>query len=250
MIVFLENFFLKVAAKIARFFFKLRIRPIYVTVARFLIAAPLSLYFFTRGKYLYNVIGLFLYMALAILDWVDGRLAELMNLPAETKPLGKLVDRTLDRILMLIVLGSIFYTGITSCQKQTWGVLVIMYYSIFFFLAVLLYEFDRMFNLEYEHYPEIGEKMKRINKFPGVVDRFLLELLCLRNSLTRFCFMVSYPLFLGIIFNQLLFAFAFITLMAGLRALGLLLVMYRALGVGETGSVLTIVLRRLRGISE
>ncbi|MFZ5366159.1 MAG: CDP-alcohol phosphatidyltransferase family protein [Patescibacteria group bacterium] len=244
MIVFLENFFLNIASKIAKIFLKIGIKPVQVTLLRFLIAAPLSFYFFSKGKYLYNVIGLFLYMAWALLDWVDGRLAKLVKLPKETKPLGKLIDSTLDRILMLIVLGSVFYAGAALTQKQIWVILAIIFYSSLFFLTVLLYEFDRIFGIEYNRYPEIEKEMRKISRKPNTLDSFLINLLCLRSSPYRFCFMISYPLFLGIITNQLILTFIFITFMSNIRAVGIFFIMHQTLKKGETNLLVAKALRK------
>lgn len=217
---------------IARIFYKLKIKPLPVTVFRFLVAAPVSIYFFSRGKYLYNVIGLLLYMSLAILDWVDGALAQLYNLPAGTKPFGRLVDYNLDRILMLIVLGSIFY-AIKNLP------LAIFFYSVYFFQTVLQYEFDKTFHLDFERYPEIEKKMRASNHHAGTGDLLLYNLLYVHhNSVTKFCFTISYPLFIGILINQLPITFIFIILMSAIRSTGIFLIMSKALKPTKTYSTL------------
>lgn len=244
MIIFLEEFFTKVAFQIAKILAKTKITPRQVTLIRFIIAAPLSLFFFSRGKYLYNLIGLFSYMSLAILDWVDGRLAEIKKLPKKTKPLGRLIDSTLDQILMLVVLGSLFYAGLNSSQRNIWLFITILYFSLLLIINTLLYKFDWLTGLEYKRYEEIWRRVCLKTKRISVKDKILWSLLYVRNnSVTTFCFTVSYPLFLGIVLNQLIVTFIFIVCMSFLRAVGLFFIMYKILDSKRSNSILIEVLR-------
>jgi len=245
MIITLENAGLGVAHKIAKILAKTKITPRQVTVARFVITAPLSLYFFSRGVYLYNVIGLFFYMLLAILDWVDGSLAKIKKLPIETKPLGVFIDHSLDRVLVLIVLSSIFYAGLNSDTRNIWVTIVLLYFSAFFFLTTILYEFNQITGLEYEKYPEIKKELYKNNKCIFFKDKLLWNLLYVSdNSIARFCFTVSYPLFLGIIINQLISTFIFITIMSILRLSGIFFIIYHILNIKKTNLALIKVLKK------
>lgn len=244
MIIFLEDFFVKIAFQIAKILAKTKITPIQVTLMRFIIAAPLSIYFFSKGKYLYNLIGLFSYMLLAILDWVDGRLAEIRKLPKKTKPLGKLIDSTMDQILMLIVLGSFFYAGLNSERRNIWLFITILYFSILLIVNTLLYKFDWLTGLEYKRYGEVWKKVLLKEKRISLKDEILWSFLYVRNnSLTTFCFTVSYPLFLGIILNQLIIAFIFIIFMNILRAGGLFFIIHQILDFKKSNLILIKVLR-------
>lgn len=245
MILSLENLGINIALKIAKILAKTKITPRQVTIARFIISAPLSLYFFSQGKYIYNVIGLFLYIFLAIFDWVDGRLAELKKLPSETKPLGRLIDSTLDQILMMIVLGSIFYAGINSDQREIWLFITIFYFSSLLFLNTLLYKFEQIIGLEYKKYPEVGEKISKFTKNFFLRDRILWSFIYVRsNSIATFFFTVSYPLFLGIIFNQLIPIFIFISFMTFLRGIVIFFVLYQILNVKRSNLATVNVLRK------
>jgi len=244
MIIFLEEFFIKVAFQIAKILAKTKITPRQVTLMRFIIAAPLSVFFFSRGKYLYNLIGLFSYMSLAILDWVDGRLAEIRKLPPKTKPLGRLIDSTLDQILMLVVLGSLFYAGLNSSQRNIWLFITILYFSLLLIINTLLYKFDWLTGLEYKRYEEIWKRVCLKTKRISVKDKIFWSFLYVRNnSVILFCFTVSYPLFLGIIFNQLIITFIFIIFMNTLRAGGLFFIIYQTLDCKKSDSIMIEVLR-------
>lgn len=244
MINYLIDKGLKLSLEIAKILVKARVKPMTVTVLRFIVAAPVSWFFFSRGEYFYNVVGLLIYIVLAILDWVDGDMALLYKLPKRTAPFGRLIDHTLDRILMLVVLGAIFYAGIKGPNGRIWAILTVIYYNNFFFLTVLLYEFDKIFGLNFERYPEIKQRADEISK-PSIIDIMLFNLLhAHNNSWTQFLFSVSFPLFIGIITNQLLITFIFITTMHLVRSIGVYLIMHQTLNLKPTNSALVKILRK------
>lgn len=241
MIIYLEAIGLKIAYRIALILAKMNVSPNAVTILRFLIAAPVSWYFFTRGIYIYNVIGLFLYMFLAIFDWVDGKLARITG---KSSLVGKLIDSTTDSILVLIVLGSLFYAGITFSSNVAWVILVILFYSVYFFSTALWYEFDNTFDLELKQYGELEKNINSFGGFSNRTDEFLYSLLHVhRNSITTFCFSISYLLFLGILINQLFLTFAFITIACMVRIIGIFYIMYVAKRKKDSNLILVKVLR-------
>lgn len=247
MIKYFDNLAEKFSFKLAQILVNAKIKPMFVTVFRFIVAGLASWYFLSRGQYLYNVMGLLSYMALAILDWVDGDMAKLYKLPKLTAPFGRLIDHTSDRILMLIVLGSIFYAGMNGPDNQVWIILTVLYYSGFFFLTVFSYEFDKMFHLNFEDYPKIEDQIRRADIPPSTTDKILYNMLYVHNnSITRIFFTHNYLLIIGILMNQLLLAFMIITLMHGLRAVGIFLLTCRTLKIGVTDSALVKVLRKYK----
>lgn len=247
MIKFFDRIAERVAFIIAQILVKARIKPLYVTIFRFVVAAPISWYFFSRGEYLYSVIGLLVYIALAFLDWADGDMAQLYKLPKQTAPLGRLFDHTSDRALMMIVLAAIFYGGMTSSGNSAWITLTVAYYSIFFFLTVSLYEFDSVFGLEFARYPELEREMHKINRSPSLTDKLVYNLLNVHNnSITRLCFTHNFVLLFGILANQLLIALSFLALMHTVRAVGIFWITYETFKVSTTHSALAKVLRNIR----
>lgn len=235
----------KVATQLAKILIRVHVKPIQVTILRFAIATPASLYFFSRGEYFYNVIGLFVYMGLAILDWTDGEMARLYKLPKKTAPFGRLIDHTSDRVLMLIVLGTIMFAGMRGSNSQIWIFVTVLYYSLFFFLTVLLYEFDTMFGLHFGEYPKLNREMLKINSTPNITDRFLYNLLYVHNNSIAFiCFTHNYVLIFGILTNQLLLSFIFFTLMLAIRSMGIFFIMYKTLKIDSSGLAITSVLKK------
>lgn len=239
MIVFLDKLRARLAHEIASALSKTGITPNQITIFRFVVSFPSSLYFFSRGEHFYNLVGLAIYLVLVPLDWVDGDLARLTN---QSSSLGKWLDETSDRILVLSVLGGLFYAGIVS-DPRPWGTLTLAFFLVHFFLTTLLGDFNNNFDLEFSQYAEVEEEALAVDQ-PSFLDRILVNLLNIhRNSFSKFLFCMSYPLFVGIVVDQLFWTFVFLIATFSLRSLGIMFLMYSAAKGGETKSRLVEVLR-------
>lgn len=240
MLVFLDKLRARLAYEIAKTLAKTGITPNQITIFRFVISFPATLYFFSRGEHFYNLMGLAVYLLLVPLDWVDGDLARLTN---QASPLGKWLDDTSDRILVLAVLGGLFYAGIIS-EPLRWGLLALVFFMVHFFLTTLFEDFNRHFGLEFSQYAEVEEEVLSVEN-PSLLDRFLVNFLNVhRNSFSKFLFCISYPLFVGVIVNQLFLTFIFLTITFAIRSLGIMFLMYSSAKGGKTRSRLVEVLRR------
>jgi len=230
MIIYAEEVNLKLASFIAKKIAKTNIRPIYITVFRFIIAVPLCIYFFSHSSYIYNVAGLIVFILLALFDWIDGELARIYKLPNSTKPLGKLIDHTFDRIIVLVVIGTLLYANVYSHMNQSWILVSILFLTSYFFFTTILNDFDKNFSLDFDYYSKVERDTYKLTKKTTLTDEAFLHLIDVRrNSIIRFCFTISYPLFLGIVTNTLFLTFAFITTMMIVRSIGLLYIEYRVL---------------------
>lgn len=239
MIVYLDRFRAQLAYRIAQGLSKTRITPNQITIFRFVVSFPLTLYSFTRGEYFYNLLGLAVYILLVPLDWVDGDLARLTN---QSSSLGKWLDDTSDRILVLSVLGGLFYAGIAS-DPRLWGLLALIFFLVHFFLTTLLEDFNNHFGLNFSKYAEVEKQVLSVDN-PLFVDRILVNFLNVhRNSFSKFLFCISYPLFVGIIVDRLFLTFAFLVFTFSLRLLGIMFLMCSAAKGGKTNSRLVEILR-------
>lgn len=239
MIVFLDKLRARLAYRIAEALSKTGITPNQLTIFRFVISFPSALYFFSRGEHLYNLMGLAVYLLLVPLDWVDGDLARLTN---QSSSLGKWLDDTSDRVLVLSVLGGLFYAGIVS-GSRLWGLLTLAFFLVHFFLTTLLEDFNNHFDLEFSQYAEVEKETLAVDQ-PPFLDRILVNLLNVhRNSFSKFLFCISYPLFVGIIVDQLFLTFTFLIITFGLRSLGIMFLTFSAARNGKTKSRLVEVLR-------
>ena len=188
MLVLLDKLRALLAYRLAKALAKTGITPNQITIFRFVISFPSTLYFFSRGEHLYNLIGLAVYLVLVPLDWVDGDLARLTG---QSSSLGKWLDDTSDRILVLSVLGGLFYAGIAS-DPRPWGFLTLAFFSIHFFLTTLLEDFNKHFRLEFSQYAEVEEETLAVDQ-PRLLDRVLVNLLNVhRNSWTKFLFCIVF----------------------------------------------------------
>ena len=239
MIVYLDRLRAQLAYNIAKILSKTGVTPNQITIFRFVISFPSTLYFFSRGEHLYHLVGLAIYLLLVPLDWVDGDLARLTG---KSSPLGKWLDDTSDRVLVLLVLGGLFYSGIAADPRR-WGFLALFFFLIYFFVTALLEDFKDHFNLDFSQYAKVEEEALSQGK-PSFLDRILVNLLNVhRSSFTKFLFCISYPLFVGIIIDRLFLTFVFLTITFALRSLGIMFLMYSAARSGKTNLRLVEVLR-------
>ncbi len=239
MIVFLDEIRIKLAHYIAVILARKKITPNQITVSRFILSVLVSLFFFTKENYLYNLLGLIFYVLLSIFDFVDGDVARLTK---KTSALGEWLDVTSDYILMMIIIASLFFGRAKNGQE--WYFLAILFFSSYSLLGGLISYFDNKYSLEVHQYEKIEEKMLGLTPRLKFWDNFLISFFNVhRSSLSSFCFCLSYPLFIGIIINQLWLTFAFITLMLILRSLGILVIMYLTFHKGKTNLALVKVLR-------
>jgi phosphatidylglycerophosphate synthase len=240
MLVFLDNLRSRLAYLIAEYLAKTGVTPNQVTIFRFVVSWPAVLYLFSRGEYLSNLWGLLIYVLLVPLDWVDGHLARLTH---RASPLGKFLDDTLDRILLLSVLGSLFYAKINT-DPWRGGILTLVFFVVYFFLTALLEDFDQTFNLDFARYAEIEQEVLVAGKISWM-DRLGLNFLNVhRNSLSKFSFCISYPLFLGLLLNQVFLTFVFLIFTFALRSFGIMLLLFLTLRGESSSSVLVKVLRQ------
>ena len=101
-----------VAKLIVPIILKTNITPNQVTIGRLIIGAIPIVYFFSYSSYYYNIIGLIYAIFIITLDVVDGELARQKNM---TSRLGQYLDESSDRIIMYVILGSVFIFNNEFC---------------------------------------------------------------------------------------------------------------------------------------
>ena len=226
---------------LVKFLIKTNITPNQVTLVRLFISMPLFIYIFSRGEYIYNLLGVLTAGFLSIFDCVDGDLARKTN---KSSALGAWLDRFSDAIIMCTILMSIFFAALTSSTNYLWPLVIVVFFFGFFLLANLLHEFERSFRVNIGEYSKIKIGMYKLSKKFSFVDRVYINFLDVHNSsLAAYSFCISYPLLIGIIFNQLLLAFIFIAIMFNLRFLVLLQIYYKVLKKEDNRSLFIKVLK-------
>ena len=145
---------------------------------------------------------------------------------------------------MLIVFGAMIYAGIQGPHAHIWAIVSIAFYSAFFFITTLTYEFERTFGLDIHRYPEVGDKMHHIHRSPSITDRILYNILYVHNNtFTRIFLNHTFLLLFGVLANQLLAVFIYFAIMHAIRSIGIFLIEYQTLSMKPTNSALAKALR-------
>ena len=108
----------RIAAKpIARLLVKTPVTANFVTYATFFIAI-VSAYFFSRGIYLCNLIGIVVFQMALLLDFVDGEIARAKN---TVSSYGDWVDSILDRLKDVVIVGGVAWgLARTGHESNIW----------------------------------------------------------------------------------------------------------------------------------
>lgn len=105
------------AKPIARLLVKTPLTANFVTYATFFIAM-VSAYFFSRGIYLCNLIGIGVFQVALLLDFVDGEIARAKN---TVSSYGDWVDSILDRLKDVVIIGGVAWgLARTGHESNIW----------------------------------------------------------------------------------------------------------------------------------
>ena len=153
----------RIAAKpVARLLVKTPVTANFVTYTTFFIAM-VSAYFFSKGVYMYNVIGIVIVQVALLLDFVDGEIARAKN---AVSSYGDWVDSILDRLKDVLVIGGV-----------AWGLARIGNESNIWILGFVLISAKLMIsslNLITNLYIPSGEGiLKKSMKNKGVLEYFI-----------------------------------------------------------------------------
>ena len=194
-----------------------------VTVFRICLTIPFSFYFFSQGKYLYNLIGLVFVLAMMTLDFVDGELARQKNM---TSKLGKYLDEGFDMVIVLTILFSIFIGVLKATDyKDLWSIFFVFFLINNLYQIILINEFTKKttYTLTSENrILNIEEKYKASNLITFIDSIFLCIIDVHRRSISKICFTISYVLMLTILTNQIFFGFVFLSITYLIRNIFLL----------------------------
>lgn len=194
-----------------------------VTVFRICLTIPFSFYFFSQGKYLYNLIGLVFVLAMMTLDFVDGELARQKNM---TSKLGKYLDEGFDMVIVLTILFSIFIGVLKATDyKDLWSIFFVFFLINNLYQIILINEFTKKttYTLTSENrFLNIEEKYKASNLITFIDSIFLCIIDVHRRSISKICFTISYVLMLTILTNQIFFGFVFLSITYLIRNIFLL----------------------------
>jgi phosphatidylglycerophosphate synthase len=185
---------------VAKILSKTKITPNQITVFNFIIFVPLILFFFIKGTYIDNLIGLGLIIITVILDLCDGVVARIKSL---SSTYGGWLDSSLDSIFQSLLLVAIVIGLFQNTGEVKWfivGLLMIFGQNMANVMGAL---FDKNFGFEaYSGSSEFTNKFINKPKL-SLLDAYLKNIIVPSNFIYTFIFTCRYFLVMGILLNRL-----------------------------------------------
>lgn len=205
-----------------KFFDKLGIAPNKITVINFFTNNLLAVYFFSRGTYLYNLVGLFFCGLSVIADYMDGAIARKRGIESK---LGGWLDPTVDFIWQNMLLCGIIYGVFISKDKN----LLWLGIGLFALICVIVanhmsYLYAKTFDLDpYRISPDFVKSIK-VNRSTKTLDRLCMNIITPTNFLFVLLFTLRYFIVVGAIFNIMHIALLMIMIFFLIKAAVLLFI--------------------------
>jgi len=190
-----------------------------ITFLRFIAGTIVCLLLITKGDYFLSLIAVIILFFLSVLDVLDGLIARYKNQMSE---LGRFYDDTLDFMLLLILLGSIYW-GYLLNKEPFLTINFICFLFFYILINALLVEFDsskipniyqRTFDSLFFEKNNIDKK--KLNKF----DHFLIAIIDPnQNTFSALFFNLSYLIFFGFVANIIKYIFIILSIAFLFRSL-------------------------------
>ena len=182
-------------------FERLPFTPNQITVFDFFTNGLLSSYFFSRGTYRDNLIGLFFCGLSAVSDRIDGFIARKRGLSSK---LGGWLDSTLDLVWQNILVSAIVFGVFTSKGNNPLWLAVGLFAIVSMALSNTFRNLHRdNFGLGF-HGDVAGFRKKiRSSKEAGFLDKLFLQIIAPTNFFFIFIFTIRYFIILGALFNRM-----------------------------------------------
>ena len=189
----LANFIAKILAKT-------EITPNVVTVLNSVVFTTSVVYFLVQGRYITNLIALFIMVLRSIFDLVDGSLARIKSLESK---FGDWLDGSLDVVFDYLVLSATIINVARGTEDIKWfsvGLVMLVGRGMANFIGV---QYERDFGFAADSGSrEFNRKFKRLKKI-SPLDSFLKNIIVPSQFIYFFFFCCRYLLMLGILFNRL-----------------------------------------------
>jgi len=220
--------------------------PNQITLARFFLFIPFSVFLFAQNRHLLNIIAVILLYFSVVLDQVDGNMAREYNLKTE---IGAWLDDFIDRInQVLIIMGIIFGVFVTSGKNLTWlviGFLLILGTNLQTFIGGA---FKEKYSLYIDSLPRFWSLFE--NKKISFWHEILKDYLAPRDFLSTIISTYSYYILFGAIFNVMNYMILIMAILANVRWMIMTYVFARCVMDKKTKSPLFLNIRKLKGLQE
>ena len=182
-------------------FSRLPFSPNQITVFNFFTNDLLSAYFFSRGTYRDNLIGLFFCILSAVADKMDGFIARKRGLSSQ---LGGWLDAILDLIWQNILVAAIVFGVFTAKGNSPFWLAVGLFALVSLFLSNRLRSLYRdKFDLGFHSDVSNFRERIRSDEDTTILGKISLQILAPTNFLSLFLFTIRYFIVLGALINRM-----------------------------------------------
>jgi|GEM_PF-2252871 len=198
-------------------FERLPLSPNQITVFNFLTNDLLSVYFFSRGTYRDNLIGLLFCGLGAVLDKIDGFIARKRGMSSK---LGGWLDATLDLVWQNLLVAAIVF-GVSTVKDGSPFWLAV---GLFALVSVAMSNTSRNLhrdNFDLGFHADVSGFREKIvsSKRATLLDKLFLQIIAPTNFFFVFIFTIRYFIVLGALFNLMNVALIMVAASCFIRSL-------------------------------
>jgi len=210
----------KIQDKISKFLVsylaKTRITPNQITVFRFIVITPLSVFFLSFGTYVFGVVGVFLFILNNILDYVDGDLARAKNISSPTGDfIEHIVDILCENLLIVgVALGSYAYANDISI-------------FIMAIASIIVINVTKIFSIHLDLDHQEKAIPSKILDGSFKYDNVILAIVCPENQILKVILFPSFLIVITTFLNLMFVSLYLIPVLCSIRAIAMFYVLYR-----------------------
>ena len=204
----------RVAERLAMLLVKTKITANQITIANFVIFAPIIIFLLIQGKYWFNIIALGAIIVSCTIDNCDGVVARLKGLQSN---FGAWLDASLDKVFQMGVFMAICIGVVYATKQDVWfivGLLLLFGQAMADYMGNL---YEKKLNFDpYYGSADFTEKLKN-ERHINLLDHFLGNVIVPVNLIYQFLFTARYVLTLTILLGRLDIFMIFFTVMINIR---------------------------------
>lgn len=196
--------------------------PNQITVFRLAVVIPLSAYFFAQGKYVFGLVGIFLYVFNNIFDYVDGDLARAKKMSSST---GDLIEHVADILgENILVLGVAL--GSYSIIRNT----IIFVMAI---LSIIVINITKIFSIRLDLDHQEKRIPMKILDGSSRFDNLILSIVTPENQVLKILLFPSFLIIITTFLNLMFMSLYLIPSLCSIRTVAMFYTLYKESKLGS-----------------
>lgn len=189
-----------------------KITPNQITIFR-IIFFPIIFFFFSRGSYLDNVLGLVTILIYTLLDTVDGDLARAKDM---TSDLGAWLDHSFDKVMVNVVLVGVAIGAynVTNNPLFLIGGLIALFFQAM--VVNVSNDYTQLYGEDVYFDSPLKKKLEKSKK-SKLLDRILVHVFVFNSFWSYFFFTIRYQMIVGVLFGVLRYMVFYWAVVLGFR---------------------------------